>query len=188
MGGERCVRRRTGHVDLSMTRYVSRVLRDASAGSEDPEFVRARVGGYFPLQKRTPISRVPKEGISAAMGPLPRTRSWRGEPRESRSPTSAFNPPGPGLWRIISQAWSPALPAMRSSVGTMVCGTTTPPPWDAAQALMKQAPAIVLTPHKGRWKLGESRESGEGRRPAHRHRVRYPRLAVSTKADQLPRH
>jgi hypothetical protein len=58
MGGERRTPPDTGHVDLSMTRYVLDALRAAGAGDSDPAFAAARVfiercqnpeadGGFF---------------------------------------------------------------------------------------------------------------------------------------------
>ena len=111
MGGERRTPPDTGHVDLSMTRYVIEALRAAgAAGVRSGAGVRARVRRALPEFRSAsamaasssppPNSTPTKPGTtasnSAATARPPPTASWRCWPRSASETTRASPPPGDG--------------------------------------------------------------------------------------------
>lgn len=146
MGGGRRTPPDTGHVDLSMTRYVMQALRDAGVPSSDAAFQQALVflercqnfdpeqtnqtdGGFF-LQppNSTPTKPVKMASDSAATEPPRPTAFWRCWPRGFRRTIPAFPQPSDGSWPVTKtwpcrDSWEP-----HTNGGRAGCPFTTPLP------------------------------------------------------------
>jgi len=129
MGGGRRTPPDTGHVDLSITRYVLEALRDARVPASDPVFEKARTfvercqnydaDGAFSSRppSSTPTKPDMTEIASAVMAPPRRTEFWRYS-RPGDRPAILASPRGrDGLRRIIGTCEFRDLTARRISAG-----------------------------------------------------------------------